>query len=853
MKTARSLALLMILAPALAASLWAAQAQPAFLLLAGAEDGTPLPVGRVQPLDPLVVEAPGAGSVEVMDGAGRVYFKAGLPGPVSFRAGGALGTQTVVVRDAAGLETGRSTFSLDADTAVDDGGKYRDMFSLFRSGMNAYHPTGVETALWNGRTYHFFVNWVLDNYHTGKGMRYFSPYMTDLLDMMRGTQREDGMIWSNLNEGATAYYKTAYGPFGYVRQYGDRYFVRQPAENHPEYIYVSSIYQSWKTTGDDAWMDRSLASAMRALDYSVTDPARWSQRFHLLKRVYTIDSWDFQVDDAYTPDIGLTNTMLIDPRKSKFGIFFGDNVYYAAACEELAEMLGHTGDSADAARYLERARDIRRRLDLVSWNGRFFTHFIDEDPRVKRNLGVDEGAQIAQGNAYSLNRGIGRDHSVAILRTYLDLRDHLPVGSPGEWYAIYPPFQRGFGQHDAVWQYMNGGVGGHVAGELARGAFENGFEPYGRDILDRLTDLARRNGNKIAFAYTGSIPPPPPAPRYTPVDLSAVANMDFWDKGGPGAARWMLSGRPGDDLRGLPTGEQQFAGINFRVVDPARNQRRAAVAVSHAKGLPESVNVPVGRTAGCIYLLHTSSKPSSENVCGSISFSYADGTRAVQYVIMGRQLTYWWFPELKSGTSGVAWHGPSPVSDDVGLSWCAIDNPHPEKTIASIRLRAPDDDGIYTVLGLTLSDRAHYLPPSPVSYGGPDNWAAATAMAALIEGMAGVRDGPQSQVLSRPVVSPRWDLGIARVIRVAVRYPASGGYVAYRFAHDPAAREIRASLTGSAARMECHFLLPQGVEAAGSVEVDGSPVSFQTGRVSDSSYADFSLDTASVRSVRIRY
>ena len=92
----------------------------------------------------------------------------------------------------------------------------------------------METALWNGRTYHFFVNWVLDNYHTGKGMRYFSPYMTDLLDMMRSTQREDGMIWSNLNEGATAYYKTAYGPFGYVRQYGNRHFVRQPAENHPE-------------------------------------------------------------------------------------------------------------------------------------------------------------------------------------------------------------------------------------------------------------------------------------------------------------------------------------------------------------------------------------------------------------------------------------------------------------------------------------------------------------------------------------------------------------------------------------------------------------------------------------------
>ena len=848
--TTRRPALLALMIPWLSAAPCAAAAP---LLLAGGEDGAPVPVSRAQPLDMLVVAGGGAGSAEVRDGAGRVYFRAPLGGTVSFRAGGALGVQTVITRDAAGAETGRAAFTLDADTAVDDGGRYRDMFALFRSGMNAYSPEGVETAQWNGRTYRFFVSWVLDNYHTGKGMRYFSPFMTDFLDMMRATQREDGMIWSNLNTGALAYYRTAYGPFGYVRQYGDRWFVRQPAENHPEYVYVSSVYQSWKSSGDDAWMGQCLASAMRALDYSVSDPARWSARFQLLKRVYTIDSWDFQVDDAYTPDIGLTNTMLIDPKRSKFGVFFGDNVYYAAACEELAEMLRHGGDGAGASRYAARAEEIRRRLDALSWNGRFFTHFIDEDPGVKRDLGVDERSQIAQGNAYALNRGIGRAHAEAILRTYLDLRSHLPPGSPGEWYSIYPPFQRGFGRHDAVWQYMNGGVGGHVAGELARGALANGFEAYGRDILERLADLGRRYGNKIWFAYTGSIPPAPPPPRYTPVDLSAVANMDIGDQGGPGAARWMLSGRAGDDIRGLPTGEQQFAGIAFRVADPAANRRRTAVAVSHQPGLPASADVPVGARAGCVYLLHTATKPGSENVCGSLAFAYADGTHEVQYLVMGRHLTYWWFPELKTDYSGVAWHGPSPVSADVGLSWCAIDNPHPERTIASIRLRAPDDDGIYVVAGLTLADRAHYVAPNPVSFGGPDNWAAATAMAALIEGLAGVSDAPLSQALEHPVVAPRWDPAAARAVRVTVRYPASRGYAAYRLAGEPGAGAVTATLTSGAASVHAHVLLPPGTGAAKSVEVDGAAVPFWLVRVGESDYVDFEVDGGAVRTASIRY
>jgi hypothetical protein len=838
--------------PCLGLSAGAATLQP--ILLRGPGTADPTTVARVAPLDTLVALAPAGATVEVQDAAGRVYARQVSPGQVSFQAGGALGEQLVLVRDSAGQET-RLKFFVEAETTIDDGGRYRDMFKLFRSGMNTYSPTGVSRIEWNNRTWQYFVNWGLDHNHTMKGMKYFSPVGAQFVDMMRTVQREDGMIWSFiLEEDHTAYYyRTCYGPFGYVRQYGDRYFVRQPSENHPEYIYASTVYQCWKASGDDAWMKQSLASAARALDYCVTDPARWSQRFQLLKRVYCIDSWDFQVEDAYTPKLGLTDTMLVHPEKSKFGVFFGDNVYYAAACEELAEMAAHAGDPAMAAKFRDRAAGIRARLDALSWNGRFFTHFIDEDPAVKRDLGVDEKSQLAQGNAYALNRGIRPDQATAIIQRYLDLKNHLPPGSPGEWYAIYPPFGKGFERHGAQWQYMNGGVGGHVAGELARGAFAHGYEAYGLDILERLTDLGHKHGDKIWFAYTGSIPPPPPPANFTPVSLAPFANMDLTDQGGPAAAPWMRQNKPGDDLRGLPTGTPVLAGIPFNVTDPAKNERRSVVAVSRQPGLSAAVDIPVNRTAGSIYLLHTSTKPTSERVCGSVSFVYDDGSTRTQYLMMEKHLTYWWFSQLKTESSGIAWEGPNPVAAQVGLSWCAVDNPEPTRTIRSLRFDAPQDNGIYVLAGLTLADRRHYVAPSSTSFGGPDNWAAATAMAALIEGLAGVTDTPLTQGYSHPLLSPRWNLTPAAAVKTVVRYAASQGYVAYTYAHDPAARELRLTVTGSGEQIDCHLLLPAAPSATLSVQANASVIPQRTYTIGSSHYVDFTLSNHGPQNLLIHY
>ena len=75
------------------------------------------------------------------------------------------------------------------------------MFRLFHKGMLVYDPDGVEEITWNGKKYRYFVNWVLDNNNTMKGMQYFSPYSSDLVDLLRENQQPNGMIWSFVRDG----------------------------------------------------------------------------------------------------------------------------------------------------------------------------------------------------------------------------------------------------------------------------------------------------------------------------------------------------------------------------------------------------------------------------------------------------------------------------------------------------------------------------------------------------------------------------------------------------------------------------------------------------------------------------
>ena len=779
---------------------------------------------HARPLQRITVLGASEGTLLVHDGRGREYVRVPAAPRVTFTIGGSLGTQTITLVNDAGESVLSRNLEVDAATHVEDeGGPFGELYEMAERTLTVRDPSGDNGGAgvgghgdytWRGRHYKLFVPWVLDQSQTSKGMAFFSPHVRDGVELFRDSQKADGMIWSFVipDSGRSGHYDQAYGPLGYVMHDGGALFVRQPVENHVEYEYVNMLYTAWKATGDDALMMQSLDSAMRALDYSVTDPVRFSRRHGLLKRGYTIDSWDFQVEDEHTVADTVSPRMTINPEQTKFGVFFGDNTGYAYACARLAEMLERAGRSKDAQRFRARQKQIADNLAKLAWNGRFFRHFVSEDPRVKRDLGVDEAAQIAQGNMYSLNRGISHAQAVAILRTYQQLGTRLPEGSPGEWYSIYPPFQRGFGSADTMWQYMNGAVSGHAAGELARGAMAHGFESYGASVLLRSHALAARTDGKIHFAYTGAAPDDAKGQTFTPVDLRALANMDTTS---PSPSKPWMDGEPGNDVAHLPAGTLKVGGAPFALIDPAQNERRAVLAVARRPGYPSEVEVPVGdRRATALYLMHTShlgrrtGGAAQDGIASGVMFRYTDGSERGVYLQRGKHVSGWWYPELSGERAGVAWRGPNEKTGDVGLTWALIENPEPNKTIRSIVLSASLEGSVYAVAAMTLTDRLPRKAFQPISYGGPDNWAASNMMLALLEGLGGVRD--TDRALETAELSPRWtatDVGRAQVI---ARYGASRGYVAYELEHQRAARTLRLTVTGSGRQLRLRVLLPAG-------------------------------------------
>jgi hypothetical protein len=804
------------------------------------------PSAFARPLDEVRVrasEAARTAALLVLDGAHRQYVRRAVDGgEAAFTVAGALGRHAVVLLDADGAELERALLTVECRTEIDDGGgPFSELLRVLDYTMN--RRGAEEMAPVDGRTYSYFVRWLRDHVHVLKGNKYFQAGLKSGIDLYLDTQCENGMVWDNVypREAPPNWWEHHLAPEFYRNVTDGRFELKRiPVEADVEYLFVEGIYYTWKATGDTAWMRAALPGARRALHYCTSDRYRWSEKYGLVKRGYTIDTWDFLVaEDAAIYD----HPMLVGP-ETRFGVMHGDNTGLMAACGQMAEMLEAVGEPGEAERYRVMGHEVKQRLDELAWNGRFYRHRVEEEP-VERDLGVDEPEQISLSNSYALNRGIEHEQCVAVINEYRRIREELPHGSPGEWYAIYPWFERGFGRHCVPGEYMNGGVLTICAGELARGAFEHGFEAYGADILERLLGLARDQDGYLPCSFRGFLPPEPER-SFTPLDLSGVANVDFrCDSEGDG---W--TGEPGNDLRSVPVGRQTFCGVPFDVLDPAANERRGCLALSR-RGAPyaESARLALdGAGAGSLYFLHAASN--TGQVAGEYTVHYTDGGREDLYLRMGREVTGWWQPH-DTGPARLAWHGANPAFSNVGLVVYGWQNPHRDRPIAAVEMRAPKTGGTLLVAAVTLSDAGVWFEPSRVSYGIPDNWGAAAVVYGLIEGLAGVVD--QGVAFDVAGVAPRWPAAGQDRVAVSVSYPASGGYVAYRYRHDEAEREIRLELAGSGGRFACHVLLPEGAERATSVTCDGAEVPFENAQVEGSRYADFVLEDLPAREVAVRY
>ena len=799
--------------------------------MSNSEQSAVLAIGQSRVYAPLesVTLTGTPGVVSVCDGVGREYFRAESAGEVRVPIGGALGVHLALLEDAAGRIAANTTFTVDTRTEIEDaGGRYWRLLDILYRTMVS--NDGEAQTVWIAhKFYSFFVCWLRDHVHTLKGMKYFYPELKSAIELYAEHQQADGMIWDNLYPRTPEmnYWDASfqYGGFIEAIEEGRYEFKRIPVENDVEYLFIEGIYYTWKATGDDVWMQGLLDNAIRAYEYTVNSPYRWSEQFQLLKRGFTIDTWDFQHEQD-TALVG--HAMVVKPGVTHFGVMHGDNTGYIIGCHLLAEMLVVAGRMEEAERYRARGVEMQARLDALAWNGEFYTHHVSEDPSYTRAVGdTPQDRQVSLSNAYDVNRGIDHEKVAAIIRTYQRIREEMPDTSPGEFFGIYPPFEQGFGAHDGMWEYVNGGVLSIVAGELAHGAFEHGFEAYGADILERVLAMGERHHGYLDCAYRGKMPQAPQR-SFTSLDLTALANIDFAGGGAPGVTGW--SGEGENDLHAIPAGRLECDGIPFAVIDPAQNGRRGCLCLSTLPGYAAQATLAVHKMAHSLYFLHTAQ---GNGLLGWMTLHYADGEHVTQYIHTGQQVGPWWMPEVRDTRLPkvkVAWRGANATFGNVGAYAYGFDNPRPEVAIREITFTAAETGNKWFILALTACDSPVFFTPSDVSFGIPDGWGAAAVVYALIEGLAGVKDAGRG--FDTLTLAPRWSAAGVDDVTATVKYPASGGYARYRYVRTADRLSLRLATT--AQTINGALLLPAG-EVTG-VTIDGQAVPVEITTVEDSRY-----------------
>ncbi len=797
----------------------------------------------VNPLDTVELYFQNTGKYfKVSDGKGNEYVeKQFVTNNNYFVAGAALGLHTAVLYDKKDCCIEQLFFEVDAKTAINDkGGKYKALLDNLYFSMIGEWGREASILKYNNKYYHVFVRWLRDHVHTMKGMKYFYPVLHSGIDLYADTQRDDGMIFDNYYQRDTSgsYWKQRFEYGGFYMPINDKRaeMKRIPVENDVEYLFIEGLYYTWKATGDNQWMKSKLDNALKAIEYSTNDPYRWSKKYKLLKRGFTIDTWDFQCSrdaDISTGPDHFADPMVIKLPYTRFGVMFGDNTGFAVACEYLAEMLTVAGRNHKAKEINELGQNIRKRINELSWNGEYYTHHIPEDTSIKRELGVDPGKQVSLSNAYSLNRAIGHKKAKAIIETYRRIKNNMPESSPGEWYTIYPPFEKGFGGHNAKWSYMNGGVTTIVAGELAHGAFEHGYEAYGVDILNRIYDLSLKTNGYLNCTYRGKMPERPKT-SFTPLSLQKIANADFKGDTKEGVMGWTNEGV--NDLHEFPTGKQVFHDIPFAIIAPAENNRRACLGISSAKGYKISEKLPVNQKAKSIYFLHTTQ---NTYFTGTIHLEYNDGTTFSDHIGRGKILNWWYPGEPKNGKQmpriKVAWRGKNAKSDNIGITLYGLNNPNPDKTIKNIRFEGVNNHAVkWMICGVTLSDQPVFFMPDIVSAGIPDNWGAAAVVYALVEGLAGVKDNGTSY--QQTLLSPRWQAAGVNKVNAVIKYPASGGYVAYNYHFNNSKNTLELHFTGTSEKTTVNILLPQAHKTIQKLLINGTPAKYKLSRIENSEY-----------------
>lgn len=307
--------------------------------------------------------------------------------------------------------------------------------------------------------------------------------------------------------------------------------------------------------------------------------------------------------------------------------------------------------------------------------------------------------------------------------------------------------------------------------------------------------------------------------RSFPVSLRAAANRDFIDAvAGDRQGGWTDQG-PSNDLAGFPSGLRMFAGVQFDIVDPAANDRRAAIVLGRSgqEGVPASVSLPVSGNPVWknLYLLHAGAwLPAPGRPAATLRARYADGTETVHELRTGRDLDNWWTPFSRSNAL-VGWQGDN-ASSAVGLYVSRF--PLDPKPLASLSFETAGDT-LWMIAGVSGSpdDLVPFRPKLPLTIKAGAHWAPYVHSLEIAPGgvfdFSHLADAPAGKH-GPLVITPQGHFEFAQKPGERVRFWGVNLCFGANFLEPAEADRLAARLAASGYRSEL-FILPANTSATG--------------------------------------
>ncbi|RYU95794.1 hypothetical protein [Emticicia agri] len=390
-------------------------------------------------------------------------------------------------------------------------GKGTDQYGVFLNSLKKQLTESEyrKTLHFGGKRRNQFVQWIRDNVHVMKAMKYMEPEISSFWEFFMENQTKEGLYFD--------YYYPIAEPVNHrMNLFEKRYWKilsrdsiqmhRLPVEADLEYLMVEGAYYIWQSTGDDNYIKKWLPNLEKGLNYIMTDPLRWSARFQLAKRGYTLDTWDFMQlptsrEEYKKQGFDVQNGIFNIDEKTPMGIMHGDNSGLYAACMQLSAIYSASNNQDKVNFWKEKGEAIRQWANQLCWNGEYYAHFIEDDPS-PAYLKIDHRHTLSLSNPYDINRGLPtQEMAQSIIANYQKLKGNNVENAFAEWFGVYPPVEPDFAGYKPG-SYMNGGVNTIVGGELAKAAFQHGYEQYGVDILERMIELNTKHGDKLPVSYT---------------------------------------------------------------------------------------------------------------------------------------------------------------------------------------------------------------------------------------------------------------------------------------------------------------------------------------------------------------